>query len=54
MIERMSENIKSIIDDYKQTIERLQKECIEKTDWICELLKENENLKQKLREADKC
>lgn len=48
----MSNYSQSLIDDYKQTIERLQKECTEKTDWICELLKENESLKEKLKIAE--
>lgn len=40
----MDKYTQSIIDDYKQTIERLQKECKEKSDWICRLLDENETI----------
>lgn len=40
----MDKYTQSIMDDYKQTIERLQKECKEKSDWICRLLDENETI----------
>ena len=40
-------NKQNIIDDYKQTIERLQKECTEKTDFNIKLMERVKKLEQK-------
>ena len=41
-------NKQTLIDDYKQTIERLQKECTEKTDFNIKLMERVKKLEQKL------
>lgn len=41
-------NKQNIIDDYKQTIERLQKECTEKTDFNIKLMERVKELEEKL------
>lgn len=41
-------NKKTLIDDYKQTVERLQKECTEKTDFNIKLMERVKELEQKL------
>lgn len=41
-------NKQTLIDDYKQTIERLQKECTEKTDLNIKLMERVKELEQKL------
>lgn len=41
-------NKQTLIDDYKQTIERLQKECTEKTDFNIKLMECVKKLEQKL------
>lgn len=46
-------NKQNIIDDYKQTIERLQKECTEKTDLNIELTERVKELEQKHNIIDK-
>lgn len=40
-------NKQTLIDDYKQTIERLQKECTEKTDFNIKLMKRVQELEEK-------
>ena len=45
-------NKQTLIDDYKQTIERLQKECTEKTDFNIKLMKRVKELKEKLKIAE--
>lgn len=40
-------NKQTLIDDYKQTIERLQKECTEKTDFNIKLMERVNELEQK-------
>lgn len=42
-------NKQNIIDDYKQTIERLQKECTEKTDLNIKLMERVREMEEKLR-----
>lgn len=42
----MNKKIESLIEDYKQTIERLQKECTEKTDMNIELMKHVKELEE--------
>ena len=41
-------NKQTLIDDYKQTIERLQKECTEKTDFNIKLMDRVKKLEEKL------
>lgn len=41
-------NKQTLIDDYKQTIERLQKECTEKTHFNIKLMERVQELEQKL------
>lgn len=41
-------NKETLIDDYKQTIERLQKECTEKTDFNIKLMERVKELEEKL------
>lgn len=45
-------NKQTLIDDYKQTIERLQKECTEKTDFNIKLMERIKELEQKLKELE--
>lgn len=42
-------NKQTLIDDYKQTIERLQKECTEKTDFNIKLMERVKELEEKLK-----
>lgn len=46
-------NKQTLIDDYKQTIERLQKECTEKTDFNIKLMEHVKELEEKLKIAKK-